>query len=118
MAVDLTIERIAHNQATFREANEDIELAAERMRLYGSQVPFICECPRAECSDIVRLTLEEYEEVRARPEWFATAPGHEDISVESGAAKVVDERPGYVVVEKVGSAGEIARERAGELPED
>jgi hypothetical protein len=112
-----TLERIAHNQSTFREANEEIELAAERMRLYGEVVPFICECPRRECSEIMRMTLEEYESVRADPQRFATAVGHEDVSVERGAARVVDVRGEYVVVEKIGVAGEVARDRAGELPD-
>jgi hypothetical protein len=115
MEADLTAVRIAENQSAFRDANEDIELTAEKMRLYGSLVPFICECPRPQCSEIVRMTLEEYEEVRAHPTRFATLPGHQDIAVERGVARVVEERPQYVVAEKLGIAGEIARERAGEL---
>ena len=118
METDLTMVRIAENQSTFREANEDIELAAEKMKLYGRSVPFICECPRPECTELIRLTLDEYESVRADPTHFANAPGHEEVSVENGAGRVVDRRDGYVVVEKIGVAGEIARERAGELPAD
>src|SRR4051794_29477195 len=116
METELTAVRIAENQATFRDANEDIELTAEKMKLYGRPVPFICECPRVECTELIRLTLDEYEEVRADPTRFANAPGHEDVSVEAGVGVVVDRRDGYVVVEKIGVAGEIARERAGELP--
>jgi hypothetical protein len=41
----LTAERVAENQSRFREANEQIELAAERVPLLVT-VPFLCECPR------------------------------------------------------------------------
>src|SRR3954468_14706361 len=39
-------------------------------------IPFICECAEERCSELVRLTLEEYEQVRANPRWFINAPGH------------------------------------------
>jgi hypothetical protein len=109
--------RIAHNQSTFRDANERIELSAEKMKLYGSLVPFICECPREGCSELMRMTLDEYEAVRADSTLFATVVGHQDLSVESGAARVVEEHEEYVVVRKIGVAGEIAKDRAGDLPE-
>ena len=104
---DLTKERIALNQSRFREANERIELAADRMGLMGP-IPFICECPEPTCVEIVRLRLEEYEELRHDPRLFLCAPGHDALSVDSGAALVREERDEYMVVEKVGVAGEIA----------
>jgi hypothetical protein len=56
-------ERIAKNDATFRDANERIGAAAEA---YGvvTPVPFICECADPTCSKIVPLELEQYEEIR------------------------------------------------------
>jgi hypothetical protein len=112
---DLTAIRIAENQSRFREANEEIEAAADRMHLRG-RVPFLCECPRSECTDLVRLTLEEYEEVREFPRYFLTVPGHQDVAVDRGAAVVVAEEDGrYVTVEKIGLAGEIARSRYDDL---
>jgi hypothetical protein len=111
---DLTLQRIAENQSTFREANEKIEAAANNMGL-GGPVPFICECADRSCTEIVRLTPEGYEEVRQHPRWFFTAPGHEDLSVDSGAGIVVARADGHVVVEKVGVAGEIAAEQFEEL---
>jgi hypothetical protein len=112
---DATATRIAENQSRFREANEQIEAAADRMRLSG-QVPFLCECARPECTEITQLSLEEYEEIRQFPRYFLTAPGHEDLAVDTGNGLVVAEEPGrYVTVEKVGRAGEIAGERFDEL---
>jgi hypothetical protein len=46
----------------FREANERIEATAYNTRLLGP-VPFICECANPDCTEIVRLELDEYEAV-------------------------------------------------------
>src|SRR4051812_50210549 len=73
---DLTQERIGINQSRFREANERIELAADKMGLVGP-VPFICECAQEECVEIVRLSIEGYEEGRHDPRLFFTVPGHQ-----------------------------------------
>lgn len=107
----LTDERIARNNATFRDANEHIGAAAG---IYGidSPVPFICECGDARCSEIVRLTLEEYNEVRADSRHFLHVPGHE------GTAQIVARRDGYVIVEKLGRAGDIAEALDERSPED
>jgi hypothetical protein len=106
---DLTLERIAINQSRFREANERIELAADKMGLVGP-VPFICECAQTDCVEIVRLSIEGYEEVRHDPRLFFTAPGHQQIAVDAGAGVVVGNGDGYVLVEKVGVAGQIAED--------
>jgi hypothetical protein len=106
----LTLVRIAENQSAFRAANERIETGAERAGMFGS-VPFICECPRRQCTGIVRLTLDEYEDARANPVRFITLPGHQDIAEAAGAGHVVERRAGYVLVDKVGVAGDVARER-------
>ena len=110
MAQPLTIARIGENQSRFRDANERIEAAADSMHLVDP-VPFLCECPRPDCTQLVRLSLDEYEEIRQQPTHFFTTPGHQDIAVESGAGVVVAEREGrYVRVEKIGVAGQIAAE--------
>jgi hypothetical protein len=106
-------ERIARNQATFRDANERIHAAAG-VYAVDMPVPFICECANPTCSDVVPLELREYEEIRSDPRRFLNKPGHQ--AAAQGAAIVVDERNGYVIVEKVGHAGEIAEaldERTG-----
>jgi hypothetical protein len=105
----MTQERIGLNQATFREANERIEAAADTMALVGP-VPFICECPQRSCVEIVQLTFDAYAAVRQHPRRFFSSPGHQRIAVDAGAAVVIDEFPGYTVAEKVGEAGRIAEE--------
>jgi hypothetical protein len=104
---ELIQERLARNQTAFREANERIESTAEGMALLG-RVPFICECADPGCTEIVRLSLVEYEQIRQYATRFFNTPGHEILSVDAGASVVVGEMPGCVLVEKVGVAGEIA----------
>jgi hypothetical protein len=100
----LTEKRIARNDATFREANEQIGAAAGIYGIEGA-VPFICECADPACSEIVPLELRRYEEIRADSRHFLNVPGHE--AAAQGAAVVIDKREGYVIVEKVGHAGDV-----------
>jgi hypothetical protein len=97
-------ERIARNDAAFRRANERIGAAAGA---YGvdTPVPFLCECADPKCSEVVRLKLEEYEEIRSDPRHFLHIPGHE---TDGTTSVVVAERDGYVIVEKTGHAGDVA----------
>jgi hypothetical protein len=97
-------ERIAKNNATFRDANERIGAAAGAYRV-ETRIPFICECADPRCSEIVRLVLEEYEAIRAEPRYFLNVPGHQASA--RGSAVVVAERGGYVIVEETGHAGDI-----------
>ena len=107
MADELTKIRLAQNQSIFREANERIEAAADAMGLW-QYLPFICECPVEQCTELVQLTMDEYESIRQDPTWFLTARGHESVSVDAGAAVVVERRERYVLVEKIGIAGDVA----------
>jgi hypothetical protein len=89
-------ERIAKNNLIFREANEKIRARADDAPL--ASVPFLCECPDPECTTIVRLTLPEYQAVRADPAHFFTATGHEH--AETPVGRVVSRKDAYVIVEK------------------
>jgi hypothetical protein len=104
-----TAERVARNDATFREANEQISDVAASMELSDEgMLPFICECADMGCTEIVRLTAREYEAVRQSPVLFINARGHERNAL--GWGRVVDEFDRYTVVEKIGQAGEIVAE--------
>lgn len=93
-----TGERLAKNEALFREVNARIRELSERWELETPDlVAFVCECSRARCSDPVELTLDEYEQVRASPRHFFVVPGHEDAK----ADRVIGHHDRYVVVEKV-----------------
>jgi hypothetical protein len=113
-AEEVTAERVARNDAAFREANESIRATADGWRMTG-RLPVICECADVGCSELLQLTGPEYEEVRADPRWFINAPGHQVNA--QGWAVVVGERGHYLIVEKIGEAGEIVEEldpRTGE----
>ena len=105
----LTHERIAENNARFREANERIREVAEEHGV-AMPIPFICECPDVECVEIVRIELADYRSFREHPRRFVNAPGHQRAA--GSAVRVISEHEGYVVVEKVGLAGEIVEELA------
>ena len=97
--------RAAANEATIREVNEGIE----RGQWPGDEdtpVGFRCECARLGCNRLVELTVREYEEIRAHPRRFVVLTGHELLDVET----VVESRSGYLIVEKLDQAGEIAEQ--------
>jgi hypothetical protein len=105
---ELTDARMAENQARFREANEQIEVAAERFEIEVT-VPFLCECPDLECTAIVSLDLTEYEAMRSSPVRFFTTPEH--ATPREGYARLVRETERFAVLEKEGVAATIAAKR-------
>lgn len=102
-----TADRVARNEAIFRQANEGIRAAALE-HLPEGEAPFICECAEPSCTEILRLTLTEYEAVRAASTHFINAPGHDANA--GGWATVVEPRDGYDVVAKVGRAAKVVDE--------
>jgi hypothetical protein len=95
---DSVRERIAQNNFTFRDANEQIRAKADEYNAPIERVPFLCECPDPACTEIVRLALAEYGEIRADPHRFFVSPGHEQ--AEAPVGTVVARKSGYVLVEK------------------
>jgi hypothetical protein len=94
-------ERIAHNEAWFRDLNER---KAEWLRGGLAVAGFRCECWRMDCGARIQLTGREWQEVRSRAERFAVAPGHSAADLE----EVVKEYPHFWIIEKRGEAGELA----------
>jgi hypothetical protein len=101
-------ERKALNENMFRSANERLERGAtELVGVDGeSPIPFLCECPRQECTDVVLVTISEYERVRSNPRRGLAAAGHEDPEIEN----VVDQTDRFIVTEKFGRAGDVFAE--------
>jgi hypothetical protein len=89
--------RKAANEAVFREVNERIE-GLQRTFAVAEHEPLhiVCECDRLDCMERIAVAVEVYEGVRASPDLFVVADGHEDRAVE----KVVDSGPAYLVVRK------------------
>lgn len=99
-------ERLARNEAFFRDVNERINEVAARLGDDSHLYEFFCECSDASCAERIPLTLAAYEYVRADSTRFVLAPGHDRSEIED----VVDGASEYVVVEKKGIAGEVAAE--------
>ncbi len=93
-------DRIAQNEALFREVNERIRDVAPE-----GGAPFLCECGDDECVETIVLAEDEYEAVRGASEQFVVRRGHVATDVES----VVAEHDGYVVVHKHEDEAAIAR---------
>jgi hypothetical protein len=98
-------EQAARNESVFREANEAIAARRAELESIEGSTPFLCECEDEACTELVRLTTEEYEAVRAVPNHFVVVRGHE-----AHDETVVREGEGWVCVAKDGAAGAIARE--------
>jgi predicted NBD/HSP70 family sugar kinase len=92
-------ERLAQNEALFREVNERVvEVATHfiEVEAKGQAVEFTCECGRRDCTETMAMTVAEYQAIRAESTRFAVLPAHELPEVES----VVERHSTYVVVEK------------------
>jgi hypothetical protein len=100
-------QEIGQAQVACRVQNETIQASADKLSILGP-IPFVCECPNPDCSEIVRLTFDEYEAIRQYPRRFFNVSGHERRSVDAGAERVVAVVADLTVVEKVGVAGEVA----------
>jgi hypothetical protein len=102
-------ERLAGNEALFREVNERVAEVAEQFEASptAESFKFTCECSNATCTEQIVMTLAEYEALRAVPTHFAVVDGHVLPEIE----RIVERKPSYLVVEKQQEdAVEVARE--------
>src|SRR5215207_6394275 len=101
-------ERIAENEVFCRDLNR----SKDDWLRSGLQVAgFRCECSRIECSERIRLSRREWQEVRSRPERFVVAPGHTANDVDPGLEEVIKKYEHFWIVEKHGEAGEVGAKR-------
>jgi hypothetical protein len=97
-------ERLAMNEALFRDVNERIREISNTFGRKDATCDFLCECSDPTCTARVVLTPAEYEHVRADSTRFVVAKGHALPEVES----VVERAKDHVVVEKEGPAADVA----------
>lgn len=100
--MDARARRIADNESRFREINERLRSDLRALPAIAEPVEFVCECGRIDCAETVRLTLPEYEAIRASSLDFAVVPGHQVPDVED----VVDLHDRYARVRKHPEAAE------------
>src|SRR6478672_5668143 len=97
-------QRAARNEALFREVNENIARLEERHGATTAEPVFLCECANADCTDHLSVEADVYTRVREQPRLFLLIPGHQDPQLE----RVVERHGDYLIVEKIGAAGEVA----------
>jgi hypothetical protein len=95
-------DRLARNEAIFREVNERIEEMAPNEQ---DSVEILCECGNASCDQRLRVTKSEYEQVRRRPTDFIVARGHPIKAIET----IVRGTDRFEVVRKRPEEAAIAR---------
>ena len=98
--------RLAENEVRFRALNERLRDTSGTWQAGEGRLELVCECGNEDCTIAIRMTPQEYEQVRSDEVQFAIARGHERPEVED----VVAERGGWVVVRKRGEAAEVAAE--------
>ena len=101
-------ERIAKNEAVFRAANREIEQADQEAGP-DQLIEVLCECGRQECGGVITLTIVDYDGVHSQADRFVVLRGHESPEIE----RVVEERAGFLVVDKFGEAEDIAEGEPG-----
>jgi hypothetical protein len=88
-------ERVARNEALFREVNERIKQVNVGLATVEA-TEFLCECGDESCTQPISLTMAEYELVRADGTHFAVVTGHVVPDIE----EVVSHNERYAVVAK------------------
>ena len=101
-----SVEQAARNESTFRRANESLEEKATDLGLSDEPTPYLCECEDERCTEIVRLTSEEYEAVRANPRRFTMVSGHQEAD-----DLLIEEAARFTVIEKNGQEGDLVAEQ-------
>src|SRR5213075_184222 len=74
----MRVEAAARNEELFRTVNEKIEAVSQTVPATDPNMEFLCECDDVDCVETVRLTVAEYEAVRAVPTHFVVLPEHVD----------------------------------------
>ena len=98
---DRALELVAQRQVRRRGFND--RLAA--LEDFGEATPYRCECGLVACGAVIKLTADEYAEVRSEPRRFAVLAAH----ALPEAERVIAGHRGWVIVEKLpGLAADIA----------
>ena len=68
-------ERMAKNEATSRDFNDQVE-EAHQLDSPGRRFQIVCECGLKTCDRVLTITVNEYRDVRMDPRQFAVVPEH------------------------------------------
>ncbi len=103
--------RAARNQSLFRALNEKLHDVNAALSSITETFVIACECADVGCVKMLDIAPGEYEAVRSDSRRFVVLADHVFPEVE----KVVGAHDGYVIVEKLDLAGEIADRKATSL---
>ena len=104
---DLQAQRIARNEARFRDLNERTVAATDE--LHGerqAECTVVCECALADCDAMITVPVKAYEAARAASERFLVLPDHVIVSAE----RAIEHGDGYWIVEKIGAGAIVAKQ--------
>jgi hypothetical protein len=104
-------DRIARNEALYRELNERVRKVEEDLSARGiTDQPelgeYFCECGFDVCMEKLRLTTHEYEKVRSSPVRFVIVPEHLLPEVE----RVLEQNERFAMIEKLEPERELVVE--------
>ena len=102
---DLRHERIAVNEALFRNANERTA-QWEEVREGDNPTLYVCECADPDCRRRIKLSRPEYERTRGDSRHFAIVTGHQLVDTET----VIEDNGEWLMVEKNEDVVETVRE--------
>lgn len=100
---ELREQRLAANEAFFRELNEKLE-KLDRPAGDSDTLIIVCECADPDCIQRLKLTHREFETVRSDPIRFVVAHGHVDPEIE----EVISRTERFELVQKIGVGREVA----------
>ena len=101
---DARRDRIARNEAFYRELNEAIARGEGPAR---DPLMLLCECGDENCTEALHIPAAQYEAMRQHPRRFLLLEGHEIPNAE----RVVERRRGWLVVEKPEDAAHVVDPR-------
>lgn len=99
-------QRAARNESLFREVNQNIARLEEQHGDTTTAPVFVCECANEGCTERLKVDPETFRRVRMDSRRFLVIPGHEDPQLE----RVVETHADYLIVEKTGTAGQVAEQ--------
>ncbi len=103
--------RAGRNQSLFREINDRMRDLNEGFSVVTPDSgEWVCECADESCIELIRMSLSEYEAVRANPNRFFVKPDDEHLLPD--VEQVVERTDRYWVVEKFGAGAEVAEQNA------
>jgi hypothetical protein len=91
-------EQVSSTHTLFRHVNERLSSLNAGFAMFLPRGAFVCECADPGCTQLVELSLEAYEAIRATHGRFMVAVGREHVA--SPFDRLVERHDGYWVVQK------------------